>query len=109
MNEEHNKDTGVFAYSTTRVALVVFFGQSIGFVFHPREGVDAPPITLVDEIPPNIRGLEKYFTLRNPRWTDQHSKGVNRRREGVETKAPTPSKRNSGSNVNNDAGFLDLY
>ena len=30
---------------------------------------------------------------------------MNRRREGVETEAPLPSKRNSGQRINNDAGL----
>ena len=86
------------------MALVILFKKIIGVALHPREGVDAPSITSVNKIPPDIRGLKKYFTLRNPRWIGHHAKEVNRRREGVEMEAPTPSKRNSGQKFDDDTG-----
>ena len=105
MEEDYDEDAAVFVYNTNRVALVVLFEQIIDFILHPREGVDAPLITSIDKIPPNIRGLKTYFTLRNPCWIDQHAEGVNRRREGIKPEAPTPSKRNSGQKINDDASF----
>ena len=87
------------------MALVVLYEQIAGFTLHPREGVVAPSINSMNNIFPDIRGLGKYFTLRNPRWIDQHAKDVTRRRGGVETEAPKPSKRNSCCTFDNDAGF----
>ena len=61
MDEDYEEDAAVFAYNTTRVALIVLFKQITGFVLHPREGVDAPLLTAVDKIPPDIQGLEKIL------------------------------------------------
>ena len=54
MNEDYEEDMPTFAYNATRVILVVLFKHIVGFILHPREGADAPPITSVDEILPDI-------------------------------------------------------
>ena len=54
MYEDYKEDAPTFAYNTTQGALIVLLEH----------------ITSVDKIPPDIQGLEKYFTPRNLRWIE---------------------------------------
>jgi hypothetical protein len=67
MDKDYKDDAPTFAYNTIQVALSVLFEQIAGFILHPREGADHLPITSVEKIPLDIKGLEKFRILRNPR------------------------------------------
>ena len=56
-------------------------------------------------MPPDIKMLEKYFAVRNPRWIKQHGESVRRKAEGIEVEPPKPKKKSSGSKFDDDAGY----
>ena len=103
VEEEYEEDASAFAYDGLLVSLNILFDQVDGFTFHPREGYNLSPITSMNDIPPDIRGLEKYFTLRNPCWIEHHSEGVRRKPEGIEVEPPKPKKTSSGLNFDDNA------
>ena len=67
VEEEYEEDAATFAYNSLVVALSMLFDQIDGFTMHPRDGSTLLPITSMVKIPPDIKMLEKYFALRNPR------------------------------------------
>jgi hypothetical protein len=60
----------------------------------------------VNEIPPDIQRLAKYFTLRNPRWIEKHGKGVRRKSEEIEMGPPKPKNSFSVGRFDDDAGYI---
>ena len=91
VEEEYEEDAATFAYNSLVVALSMLFDQIDGFTLHPRDGSTLLPITSMAKITPDIKMLEKYFALRNPRWIDQHGKTVRRKPEGIEVELPKPA------------------
>ena len=59
----------------------------------------------MDYSPPEIRGLKKYTTLRNPCLVEQHGKGRKRKAEGIEVEPPKPKKKSSGLKFDDDTDF----
>ena len=76
--------------------------QINGFTLHPRDGCTRPPITSTDNMPSDIKMLEKYFALQNPCWIKQHGKSVRRKAEGIEVDPPKPKKKSSNSKFDDD-------
>jgi hypothetical protein len=64
--EDYTGDAPTFAHSGLQVPINILFNQIEGFTLHPREGVGLSCITPIDDMSPDIQGLKKYFTLRNP-------------------------------------------
>ena len=89
VEEEHEEDTATFAYNGLLVPFNILFEQIYGFTLHPREGCTDPPITSMDHIPPDTRGLKKYFILGNPRYIEKHTEGVRRKADAIEVEPPT--------------------
>ena len=67
VEEEYEEDAATFAYNALVVAFSMLFDQINGFTLHPRDGCTLPSITSTDNMPLDIKILEKYFALRNPR------------------------------------------
>ena len=67
VEEEYDEDAPSFAYTSLCVALNILFDQIDGCALHSREDYDLPPITSMTGTPHDIKGLEKYFSLSNPR------------------------------------------
>ena len=79
VDEYYKDDAPTFTYNGLRVPIEILFDQIIGFILYSREGFNLLPVTSMDDMSPEIRGLKTYFTLRNPRWIEQHDKGVRRK------------------------------
>ena len=92
VDETYNDDTPIFAYNSLQVPTKTLFDQTVVFTLYPREGVDLRPITSTEDIPPDIQGLKKCFTLRTPRWIEQHGKGVKKKVDRVEVESPKPKR-----------------
>ena len=105
IEEEYEDDAATFAYNSIAVAFSVLHDQINGFKVHPRDGSNLPPITSMDDIPPGIKQLEKYFTLRNPRWIDQYNESVKRKTAGIEVEPPKPKKKSLTSKFDDDVGY----
>ena len=105
VEEECEEDAPTFAHNGLWVPINICFDQIEGFTLHLREGINLWPVALLDNLPPDIWGPKKYFTLRNPRWIEQANKGVRRKAEGIEVERPKPKKKSSGSKFNDDADY----
>jgi hypothetical protein len=87
------------------MTLNILYEQIDGFTLYSIDTCNIPPITSLAGIPPAIRGLEKYFSLKTPCWIKQHGKGVRRKTEGVEVEPPKPKKNSSGLKFDDDTDF----
>ena len=54
VEEEHKENVATFAYNSLLVALNIPFEQIDGFMLHPRDGCDLPPIASNAGIPPEM-------------------------------------------------------
>ena len=54
VEEDYKDDAPIFAYNGLQVSINIIFDQIEGFTLYPREGVNLPPITVMDEMPLTI-------------------------------------------------------
>lgn len=92
VGKEHSEHIPSFVYTSLCVVLNIIFDQIYEFALRVGDACDLPPNTSMAGIPPEIKGLKKYFGLRNSCWIEQHGKGVKKKVDRVEVESPKPKR-----------------
>ena len=58
VDKDYKDDASTFVYTGLRVPMKIPVDQIEGFTLYPREGVNLPLVTTLDDTPPDIRGLK---------------------------------------------------
>ena len=91
-------------YADLCVPIVILSDQIEGFTLYPRECVNLPPVTSIDNIHSGIQGLKNTSPWEIPVRLSNKTKERGGKSEGIDVEPPKPKKNSSRHRFDDGTG-----